>query len=68
MFPQRIALESWMGFDIWLRLSKNLLKGKGRKGFLGVNRWDPESDSPGDEAKVDLWEIWAFSRKYILLI
>ena len=30
--------------------------------FLGMNRWDPSSDWPGDEAKLDLWISSHFAR------
>ena len=58
LFPKNIGHGFWMGFDIWLRLGKNAMKRGWEEGFpalLGMKRWDPGSDGPGDRAKVELW-------------
>ena len=58
LFPKNIGLGFWMGFDIWLRLGKNAMKRGWEEGvpaLLGMKRWDPGSDRPGDRAKVELW-------------
>ena len=57
LFPKNIGLGFWMGFDIWLRLGKNVTKRGWEEGvpsLSGVNRWDLGSDRPGDKAKVEL--------------
>ena len=57
LFPKNIGLGFWMGFDIWLRLGKNVMKRGWEAGvpaLSGINRWDPSSDRPGDDAKVEL--------------
>ena len=57
LFPKNIGLGFWMGFDIWLRLGKNVTKRGWEEGvpaLSGMNRWDPGSDRPGDRAKVEL--------------
>ena len=46
-----------MGFDIWLRLGKIVMKRGWEEGvpaLLGMKCWDPGSDGPGDRAKVEL--------------
>ena len=58
LFPKNIGLGFLMGFDIWLRLGKNAMKRGWEEGvpaLLGMKRWDPGSDRPGDRAKVGLW-------------
>ena len=64
LFPKNIAFVSkniglgfWMGFDICLRLGKNVMKRGWEEGvpaLLGMRRWDPGSDRPGGRAKVEL--------------
>ena len=58
LFSKNIGLGFWMGFDIWLRLAKNVMKRGWEEGIpalSGMKRWDPGSDGPGDRAKVELW-------------
>ena len=51
LFPKNIGLGFWMGFAIWLQLGWE----EGVPAFLGMKRWDPGSDRPGDKANVELW-------------
>ena len=58
LFPKNIGLGFWMGFDIWLRLGKYAMKMGWEEGvriLLGMRHWDPDSDGPGDMAKVELY-------------
>ena len=46
-----------MGFDIWLRLGKNVTKRSWEEGvriLLGMKRWNPGCVGLGDRAKVEL--------------
>ena len=57
LFSKNIGLGFWMGFDIWLRLGKNVMKRcweEGVPALSGINRWDLGSDRPGDGAKAEL--------------
>ena len=57
LFPKNIGLGFWMGFDIWLRLGKNVTKRSWEEGvriLLGMKRWNPGCVGPGDRAKVEL--------------
>ena len=57
LFPKNIGLGFWMGFDIWLRLGKNVTKRGWEEGvriLLGMKLWIPGSVGPGDRAKVEL--------------
>ena len=52
-----MVLDFWMGFDIWLRLGKHVMKRGWEEGvpaFSGMKRWDPGSDRPRDDGKVEL--------------
>ena len=58
LVSKNIGLGFWMGFDIWLRLGKNVMRRGWEEGvpaLSGMNRWDPGSDRPGDRAKVELY-------------
>ena len=68
LLPKNIGLEFWVGFDIWLRHVKHVIKRAWEEGvpaFLGMNRWDPGLDWPGDEAKVELWGFGPLAKKCI---
>ena len=65
IFPKNIALVSnkhiglgfGMGFATWLRLGKNVMKKGWEEGvpiLLGMKRWNPEPDGPGDSTKIEL--------------
>ena len=57
LFPKNIGLGFWMGFDIWLRLGKNVTKRGWEEGvriLLGMKRWNPGCVGPGDRAKIEL--------------
>ena len=44
LFPKNIGLGFWMGFNIWLRLGKNVMKRfweEGVPALSGMNRWVP---------------------------
>ena len=58
LFSKNIGLGFWMGFDIWLRLGKNVMKRGWEEGvpaLLGMKRWNPGCVGPGDRAKIQLW-------------
>ena len=57
LFSKNIGLGFWVGFDFCLQLAKNAMKRGWEEGVpapLGMKRWDPGSDRPGDRAKVEL--------------
>ena len=58
LFQKNIGLGLWLGFDIWLRLAKNVMKRGWEEGvpaLSGMKRWDPGSDRPRDGAKIEFW-------------
>ena len=58
LFPKNIGLGFWMGFDIWLRLGKNVTKRGWEEGvriLLDMKRWNPGCVGLGDRAKVELY-------------
>ena len=57
LFQKHIGLGFWMDFDFWFRLCKFAMKKGWEEGvpaFSGMNRWDPGSAWPGDEARIEL--------------
>ena len=57
LFPKNSGLGFWMGFDIWLRLGKNVTKRGWEEGvriLLGMKLWIPGSVGPGDKAQIEL--------------
>ena len=57
LFPDNVGLGFWMGFDICLRLVKNVTKRGREEGvpvLSGMNRCNPGSDWPGGGAKIEL--------------
>ena len=57
LFPKNVGLGFWMGFDIWPRHCKHVIE-RGWEDRVptisGMNPWDPGSDWPGTEAKIEL--------------
>ena len=47
LLPKTIGLGFWMGFDIWLRLGKNVLKRGWEEGVLALSGTFRESSSQG---------------------
>ena len=60
-----IGLGFWMGFDIWLRLGKHVMKRGWEEGvpaLSGMHRWDPGSDGPGTRPKLSYVDFGLFGK------